>query len=86
MYENFQANPYILKADRPHRAIIRIRPLIIDTQTKHLRFVMAPIAPFPKRFSRETGDRRTEGRYQVHYLPRFALNKYNMDKEKFNLA
>ena len=40
-------------------AIICIHRLIIDTQ----------------RFSRESVRRRTDGRYQVHYLPRFAVDK-----------
>ncbi len=48
------------------RAIIRIRPLITDTQKVVAQTVQA-------------GERRqthgqTDGRYRVHYLPRFAVD------------
>ena len=52
-------------------AIIRICRLIIDTQTNTLDW-----------FSHERRNRRTDQRYQVHYLPRFDKN-YITKKVKF---
>ena len=69
-----------LKADRQHPRSYPHMPSDYRHTDKHLRLV--------KRFSRERGhgrtDRRTDGRtdgqtdgrYPVHYLPRFAVDKY----------
>ena len=46
-------------------AIIRLRPLIIDTQTNVMRLVMVLIA---------VRGGKTDRRYQVHYLPRFTVD------------
>ena len=54
-----------LEADRPHRAIICIGPLITDTQTN----------TFSRMSNGSTVRAHTNGRYQVPYLPRFAVDK-----------
>ncbi len=69
----------ILKADWSHPRNYLHMPLIIDTQTNTLDWwwllLLFTVQPW------EVGqtDGRTDGHYQVHYLPRFADDKNRVD-------
>ncbi len=66
----------LLKADWPHLRNYPPTPTDYRHTDKHLRLVMAPIALNCTRQSRDRRtDGQTDGRYQVHYLPRFAVDK-----------
>ena len=63
-----------LKAGRPHPRKYPHTPTGYSHTDKHLRLVMTPIALNCTRQSRVSADGRTDGRYQIHYLPRFAVD------------
>ncbi len=79
-WKKLARNVQKLKADRPHLRKYPHTPTDYRHTDKHLGLVMAPIALNCTRQSRDgrtdgRTDRWTDGRYQVHYLPRFAVDK-----------
>ncbi len=66
-----------LKADRPHPHDYPPTPSDYRYTDKHLRRVniSAVRVHTNGQTDRQTDGRRADGRYQVHYLPRFAVDK-----------
>ncbi len=72
-----------LKGDRPHPRLLSREVLFVsDVSVIHLVYQVYQmyVKPFScesanKRTDRQA-DRQTDGRYQVHYLPRFAVDNY----------